>query len=120
VLAAYFHLPANWSQVSYFEILTNLLSVFGTPILIAFAWRDRRSFAVGLSIMGLLFLQSFILLNLSDIGENNRFRFEAGTLPITLATVVLTCAATILWRRHGRESRAPLQTSLPSSSVHPI
>jgi hypothetical protein len=111
VLAAYFHLPANWSQLSYLQILANLLSVCGTPILIAFAWRDRRSFAAGLAIMGLLFLQSFILLNLSDIGENNRFRFEAGTLPITLATVVLTCAAKVLSRRHRYGSLALHQAS---------
>jgi hypothetical protein len=88
----------NWPQISLFQVLVYGSTFIGIPILIVRNWRRRRQLAVALAIPGLLVLQSFLAMNLIEDGDNNRFRFETGTIPLTLSLLVV---ATLIVRHPG-------------------
>jgi hypothetical protein len=82
-------MDVNWMQISLFQVFVYGSTFIGIPILILRNWRRRRRLAVALTIPGLLVLQSFLAMNLIEDGDNNRFRFEAGTIPLTLSLLVI-------------------------------
>ena len=53
-------------------------------------------------------------MNLTDIGENNRFRFEAGTLPLILAVAVIVSG--VRWGMARFPDRHPVGAGGPSPS----
>ena len=91
-------MDVNWQQISLFQVLIYASTFIGIPILIVRNWRRRRQLAVALTIPGLLVLQSFLAMNLIEDGDNNRFRFETGTIPLTLSLLVV---ATLTVRHPG-------------------
>jgi len=107
-LAAFFHQYPSSSQISYLQLAEVLLILIGVPVLVVAWWKRQPALARAMALVGVVFLQSFVIMNLTDIGENNRFRFEAGTLPIILATTVVLAAL-------GR-----LQTDEPSRHIDPV
>ena len=97
---SFFREDISWTQISLLQIFIYGSTLLGIPLLIVRNWRRRRDLTVALLIPGLLFLQPFVVMNLIENGENNRFRFEAGTVSITLSLYVVVTAV-----RHFR-SRA--------------
>ena len=91
-LAVYYHQYPTISQISYLQLAIDILVLIGVPILIVSWWKRRNPLARALAVLGVLFLQSFVIMNLTDIAENNRFRFEAGSVPLILATTVVLAA----------------------------
>lgn len=91
-LAVYSHAYPTALQMSYLQVVIDVLVLVGTPVLVITWWKRRRPLAHAVTLLGLLFLQSFVIMNLTDIAENNRFRFEAGTTPIILAVTVVLAA----------------------------
>lgn len=76
------------AQVSYGAVFIYLLALFGAPVLF---WRRRRdrAYAGTLLFMWTSVAYTFVLTSLIEYGENNRFRFELGALPLILALVVV-------------------------------
>lgn len=81
------------SQISWGTVLIFGLAVVGTPVVL---WRRRRRRGgqrSAVSTGALLYLwgtvcYAFVTTSLSDVGENNRFRFELGPVPVVLAVAV--------------------------------
>jgi hypothetical protein len=110
----------GWSQISLVQVLIYGLALVGVPFLIVRRWKRFRSDAVALLIPGLMFLQPFVAMNLIDYGENNRFRFEAGTLSVTLALFVVVSLWTrlVTWRDTRRWERDARRRSNPPVPEH--
>ncbi len=75
--------------LSYFTIVVYLLAVGLTPLAI---YRRRRSpiFAGTMTIMLLTVVYSYASTSLISLGDNMRFQFELGSLPLALAAVTLS------------------------------
>ena len=51
---------------------------------------------------------AFVVTSLLELGENERFAFELGPVPLVTATVVVTAVVRTLWRRaHPAPGTAP-------------
>lgn len=80
-------------QLSYQTIADYLIVAFGVPALV-WAWRRRdRAGAGALVVVWVTVAYAFALTSLVEFGENERFRFELGPLPVIAAAVVITAAA---------------------------
>ncbi len=79
----------NWAWLSWQAVAITVLALAGAPIL---GWRRRRDRHLGsaVAILWWTCLYAFAVSSLVEIGENERFRFELGPLPLVLATVVVT------------------------------
>jgi hypothetical protein len=78
-------------HISWFVVLEYLITFTVIP---ALAWRRRRDlpYALTLGFITLTTLYIFVVTNLTEFGENNRFRFDVGPLPL-IATAVVAMAA---------------------------
>jgi hypothetical protein len=87
-------------QLSYLTLIAFAVAIIGTPIV---AWRRRDDLAlVGtLAFMWLTLAYGFLTTSLVDLGENPRFGFELGPLPVVAAVAVLVSART---RTRARDS----------------
>ncbi len=97
------HTPIPLSWLSIQAILVYLLALVGGPLV---AWRLRRRDPVVAGAVALLWwttLYAFAASSLLEIGENERYRFELGPLPLILAAVVVTTAVRA-WRARGSTS----------------
>jgi hypothetical protein len=89
------------AQISYGALLVDALALFGLPLL---AWRSRER-ARRLALLGLWWTiaYAFVLTSVVEYGENNRFRFDLGALPVVGAVVVVAAALRALRARRGRD-----------------
>lgn len=111
---ALFGLPAPTpAQLPYGTFAMLALALLGAPVL---AWRWRRSdpaSAAAIAYVWMTVVYSLVATSLLDVGENNRFRFELGPLPLVLAAVVAVALVRGLLprlrpiRSHGRPSLRP-------------
>ena len=78
------------SQISYSTVLVYAVALIGAPL---FVWIRRRH--LGRNVVGVIsFLWGtvayvYATATLLDVAENNRLRFELGTIPLVLAIVVV-------------------------------
>ncbi len=95
----------NWTWLSWQAVALTALALVGAPFL---AWRRRRGSPLGASVAVLWWTcaYAFVVSSLIEIGENERFRFELGPLPLVLATVVVTEAVRAV--RTRRPEPAPV------------
>jgi hypothetical protein len=90
------------AQLSYTTVLTYVVALLGTPLFLLVRRRRLDRTQVGL----LLFLwgtvtYAYLTTSFIDLGENNRFRFELGPLPLVLAIAVcLWSIESLLSERH--------------------
>lgn len=112
-LAASRHLGPQPSQVSWTTVLVFGIGLVGAPVVIIWWWRRARPRAVALLVLEVIVVTWLASTSLIEFAENNRFRFELGTLPLTLATVAVTVALR-RWhdvRSQTRGSLTPEQTT---------
>jgi len=92
--------PSPLSWLSLQAVAVYALALLGTPVLV---WRRRRDPATAgtLLILWSTTAYAFAASSLIEIGENERFRFGLGPVPLVLATVVVCAAARALWSARG-------------------
>jgi hypothetical protein len=101
----FLHRPSPLSYLSLQAIAVYVLALIGGPIA---AWRRRRSdpaWAGTMAVMWWTTLYAFAASSLIEIGENERFRFELGPVPLIMATVIVTTL--IRWAALRRRRGAP-------------
>jgi hypothetical protein len=113
-LAAFRHLGPKPSEVSWATVLVFVVGLLGSPVLIVRWWRRARSRAVALLVLEVIVVTWLASTSLIEFAENNRFRFELSTLPLTLATVVATVAL-----RRAHEVRSGTAGSLAPAQGTP-
>ncbi|HEX4245086.1 MAG TPA: hypothetical protein VHY77_05925, partial [Acidimicrobiales bacterium] len=92
-------IPSSLSWLSIQAIAVYVLTLFGAPILL---WRRRRvdpAFAGTVAVLWWTTFYAFAASSLIEIGENERFRFALGPVPLILATVVATALVRAWWNR---------------------
>ncbi|HEY2565763.1 MAG TPA: hypothetical protein VGI44_18790, partial [Acidimicrobiales bacterium] len=118
--------PSPLSWLSLQAIAVYALTLIGAPILL---WRRRRAdaaFAGTLAVLWWTTVYAFVASSLVEVGENERFRFELGPVPLILATVVASALVRAWWnRRPARQVPAdpaqrperdlPPRTAVPSA-----
>ncbi len=110
--AAFLHTPSPLAWLSLQTIVVYLCALIGGPIL---AWRRRRTdpgIAGTLAVLWWTTAYGLAVSSLVEIGENERFRFELGPVPLVLATVVITTAVRSWWRRGHPRTESIGQPSL--------
>ena len=93
-LASLTHAPSPLSWLSLQATVVFCLALFGAPVVL---WRRRRhdpALAATLAVLWWTTLFAFGASSLLEIGENERFRFELGPVPLIIAVVVLSAT----WR----------------------
>ncbi len=98
-LVLFRHTPSPLSWLSLQAVAVYALALVGAPVL---AWRRRRSDPATAATMAVCWwttLYAFAASSLVEIGENERFRFELGPVPLILATVVVTSVVRARWPR---------------------
>jgi hypothetical protein len=107
--------PLSWLSLQAIAIY--VLTLIGAPILL---WRRRRvdgAFAGTMAVLWWTTVYAFVASSLIEIGENERFRFELGPVPLVLATVVATAVVRAWWsRRMARRIPAVAQRAASDSS----
>jgi len=109
----YLHRGPSPSQVSWTNIAELLAAGTGIPIVVALSWRKRRRYAMACAVPWTMAGAFLVVTTLTDVGENNRFHFESGTIVISLATVATVTAwrwGSQRWRPNP--SRTPLGDDL--------
>jgi len=62
-----------------------------------------------------------VVTSMLELGENERFAFELGPVPLVAATVVATALVRTLWRRTRRQSGAdPVPVPVPVLVADPV
>jgi hypothetical protein len=89
-------------QISGTLVAATVLATIGAPVLAVIGWRRRRRWSLALLIPWLVFMEAFVVTSLSENGENNRFRFETGTVMLTLSVVVVCVIVDRLLRFNDR------------------
>ena len=110
------------AHISWFIALEYLLTIVVAP---ALAWRRRRDvpYALTLGYITWTTLYLFVVSNLTQFGENNRFRLDAGPLPLIATVVVVMATVQHLAAKEGRPQNselgveAPHFEDLPAASV---
>jgi hypothetical protein len=106
-IALVFHRGPGPASLSWLEMAIGWIDLIGTPVLVASWWRRRRPEAVGLAILGVVCLEWWAASTLIEFGENNRFRFELGPLPLILATAIIAAGAATLRTRRPATVETP-------------
>jgi hypothetical protein len=85
-------------QIAWGSVAVFLVAVVGTP---AFCWRRRadRALVATLGLMWGTAVYALTVTSLAELGENNRFRFELGPVPLLLAAAVLLPTGQKFWKR---------------------
>jgi len=111
--------PDTWLSAQ--QALITALALVGAPVL---AWRRRRSDAPMAATLGVLWFTlayAFVVTSMLELGENERFAFELGPVPLVAATVVATALVRTLWRRTRRQSGAdPVPVPVPVLVADPV
>ena len=93
ILAIFGGRGPSLTQVPWVMLVGWLIAIFGVPIA-AFRLRRRdRATAVALVVLWFTMLYAFVTTSLVEFGENERFGFELGPLPViaALATGAILC-----------------------------
>ncbi|HEX3461726.1 MAG TPA: hypothetical protein VHT49_12535 [Acidimicrobiales bacterium] len=118
IVAFFNHSPPGLNTLSYQAIVMFALTLLGLPVL---AWRRRKddpAMAGTLAFLWLTVGYALVLTSLVETGENERFRFELGTLPAVGGIVVLVAIGRTLGSR--ARTRAEARTQTPTAmSGHP-
>ncbi len=69
------------------------LALVGVPFLARTRFRHDRAAAASLIFLWFTVAYAFVVTSLLELGENDRFRFELGPLPLIAAVVVVTTVA---------------------------
>lgn len=77
------------SQIPYGTVLVWFLALVGSPIIAIRLRKTDRSVATSLLFIWLTSLYAYLTTSLIQFGENERFRFEVGALPVIAASVVV-------------------------------
>jgi hypothetical protein len=88
------------SQISFASVITYGIVVFLSPFIF---WRRRCDvpFALGLVFMWMSTVYVFVVSTLIDFGENERFRYDLGPIPLIAAIAILSAS---LAKRRGRSA----------------
>jgi hypothetical protein len=110
-VAFFGHKPPPPSTLSYQAVLMYGLTLIGLPII---AWRRRKDDPAVAGTLAFLWFTvgyAFVVTSLIEVGENERFRFELGTLPVIGGIVVLVaiCRAVSARMRARRSESEPDQ-----------
>jgi hypothetical protein len=100
-------------EYSYSTVIEYMLALLVAPFVV-FRRRHDRALAGTLAVLWLTVGYSFLTTSLTSLGENMRFQFELGSLPLVLAVAVLTSllkAAHRKRRPNGHEGSSGTDTS---------
>ncbi len=101
------------AHIAYEKLAEIVITLFGVPWLI---WRRRRDVitTIGLGFVWLSVVYVIVVVNLVELGENNRFRLDFGPLPLIAAVVVVAAAIGRLGESSsaGPPSDNPIRTSI--------
>ena len=92
----------GYAQLSYVNILMYSLAILGPPYVV---WRRRRDdpgVAVTMTFLWLATVYALVTTSLLEFGENQRFAFELGSLPLIAAVVVVVNATHDVVSRFGQ------------------
>lgn len=81
------------ATISWTAAVVTLVAVLLAPVVLVLRRRNRIWLACGAAMWSTV-LYSFVITSLSETGENMRFRFELGTIPMVLAVATVTAWAT--------------------------
>jgi len=101
--------PLSWLSVQAVGVYA--LALLGTPVLVWLRRRDRAT-AGTLLVLWWTTAYAFAASSLIEIGENERFRFGLGTVPLVLAIVVVTAALRAVW-----SARKPARRRIPGAAA---
>lgn len=104
----------SMAQLSYSAVLVYLILLLGAPVVIYRRRRDR-AFSGTMLFMWLTVIYTFVVTSLVEFGENNRFRFELGALPLILAIVTVVEIGRVLVKR--RRDKRLMRRSEPMTVV---
>ena len=90
---------ASWDQMSLSAVAIYALVLLVSPFVV---WRrrNRSSYAAALAFIWISSAYVFVVANVSDLGENMRFRYDLGPLPLVAAAAVVVALV-----RRGRGKR---------------
>ena len=83
-----FHQYPHLANISWLAVLQTLMAILVFPILLL-RRRTHRSLVATALVPWLFLVSSYVTTSLIEVSENNRFRFEAGGLPLTLTVIAL-------------------------------
>jgi hypothetical protein len=86
---------ANWS---FLALVSTGAALLGGAWLVVVRWRRNRKGALEILLPWLIWIQGFVIMNLSDVGENQRFRFQLGTVALTVTATFISTG----WQRLRR------------------
>jgi hypothetical protein len=101
-------------QLSYTDLLIDALAFLGLPVVWIRMRREDPATAAFVAAMWLTLVYSFVVTSLLELGENDRFSFEMGPLPLIGAALVVGNALRALaatWRS-GVNDRGEGKSSL--------
>jgi hypothetical protein len=83
----------SWEQMSMSAVLIYALATLVAPFAI---WRQRRDlpFAITLAFIWMSTVYVFVITSLGEFGENMRFRYDLGPLPMVAAAAVVVALCT--------------------------
>jgi hypothetical protein len=94
-------IPAD--ELSYTELLIDFLAVAGLPFAFFRMRREDPSTAAFVAALWFTITYSLVVTSLLELGENARFSFELGPLPLIGACLVVRCASSgSRWRTRPR------------------
>jgi hypothetical protein len=120
IVAFFNHSPPGLNTLSYQAVVLFALTLLGLPILV---WRRRKNdpaVAGALAFLWVTVGYAFVLTSLVETGENERFRFELGTLPAVGGMVVLVAICRGLSARARTPGRKPTTTSGQPEPMPPV
>ncbi|HEY1989664.1 MAG TPA: hypothetical protein VGG43_09380 [Acidimicrobiales bacterium] len=114
IVAFFNHSPPGLNTLSYQAIVLFALTLLGLPVLV---WRRRKydpAVAGTLAFLWLTVGYAFVVTSLVETGENERFRFELGSLPAVGGIVVLVAIGRA-WSGRGRANSGPPEPVPPAT-----
>jgi hypothetical protein len=108
-------IPSNY--LAYTIVIMDLLALGGLPIIAGRRWRSDPSLAGFCLALWISVAYAFAVTSFFELGENARFSFELGPLPLIAATLVITNLCRAIRGsalRDYRVHRAPVTASSAS------
>jgi hypothetical protein len=108
---------ATFGQDSMSALITFAVAIFATPFVV---WRRRSDapFALALAFVWVSIVYVLAATTLVQFGENQRFRYDLGPLPLVAAVAVATALVTRI-RRAGSSHNGSIADQPPRASTHP-